>query len=426
LQSNRLLCAALLCAGLRAQLLLPPLVATPSTIAADSDATKVTITGYGFTDNLTVLWNGQPRQTQFIGPGILQVTLTSDDLALPSVGTLAVWDLARQTPVSDIVSILVYLSIQNNDIVYDSLRNRIYVAVSKQQVPRGPSIAVLNPDTARIESWFPVDAEPEKLAISADARYLYAALGNLVRRIDLVTWTADLDIPLGSDQFFGARHVLTMVTLPQTSTSLAVSFRIPNLSPSYVGTAVFDGAKMRSNLTPGHDGPANLIGGLSDSALYAADGEGTFYTLKLDASGVTVANRNPYLCGLDGDPVLSGGLIYTGWGAAIDPAGPSLVTTFGAAGVIRPIPELQEVLILGSTSPPGYVGFNQLSLNLIDAISGIRIWSLPLPAHFDRNHGPLLRWGVNGVAFRDYYDFSASPHLYLFKVNLTRSGGPLP
>src|SRR5262249_14413032 len=209
------------------------------------------------------------------------------------------------------------------DLLYDSLRNRIYVAVSKQQLARGPSIAVLNPETARIERWYPVDADPEKLALSADGRYLYAALGNFVRRIDLLTWTADLDIPLATDQFFGERHVYTMTVLPQTNTSLAVSFRIPGLSPPYVGTAIFDGARMRSKLTPGHDGPANLIGGPNDAILYASDGVGTFYVLKLDASGVAVAQSLPLLCGADGDPVLSNGLIYTGWGAAIDPAGPS-------------------------------------------------------------------------------------------------------
>jgi hypothetical protein len=405
---------------------LPPVSATPATIPADSDATKVTITGYGFTPGFIVNWNGQPRLTQYLGPGALQVTLTTDDLALPSVGTLAVWDPVQQLPVSDVATILVYLPIQNNDIVYDALRNRIYVAVSKLQPVRGPSIAVLNPETARVESWYPVEADPEKLAVSSNGRYLYAALGNLIRRIDLATWTANLDIPLGNDQYFGARHVYTMTALPQTETSLAVSFRIPGLSPPYVGTAVFDGAVMRPKMTPGHDGPAYLIGGTSDTTLYAADEEGGFYVLKLDASGIAVAQMIVHLCGGDGDSILSNGLIYTGWGAAIDPAGPSLVAAFGAAGPIRPVPDQHSVLILGGDSPPGYVGFRGPNLNLIDVTSGARIWSLPLPAHFDRNHGPLIRWGTNGIAFRDYFDFSPAARVYLFRVNFSASSALLP
>ena len=416
--SNKLLSVLLFFPAALHSQVLPPLSAAPSAIAADSDATKVTLSGYGFAPGLVVQWNGQPRATEFLDASTLRVTLTADDLAVPTLGALAVWDPALQAPISDSAIILVYLAVWNNDLIYDSLRARIYIAVSKQEVSRGASIAILNPATARIEGYFPVDAEPEKLAISADGRYLYAGLGNLIRRIDLLTWTADLDIPLGNDTLFGVRHVLTMVVLPQTNTSLAVSFRVPGLSPQYVGTAVFDGAKPRAKAAPGHPGPEYLIGGPDDSTLYAADGSGTFYTLKLDSSGVVVAQAVPYLCGLDGDPVLAGGLIYTGWGSAIDPAGPSLVNTFGAAGLIRPVPDQSAVLILGNDRPPGYGGAPYLSF--VDTISGSRFWSLLLPgAHLDRNRGPLIHWGANGIAFRDNIDFSPANRVYVFRVNLT-------
>ena len=102
----------------------------------------------------------------------------------------------------------------NRDMVYDSLRDKIYVAVAATQKPQGSSIAVLNPETGRIEQWYPLTVEPTKFAISGDNRYLYVAMGNAVQRIDLNSWQPDLTIPLGSDPIFGARSVLSMITLP--------------------------------------------------------------------------------------------------------------------------------------------------------------------------------------------------------------------
>src|SRR3981081_1144067 len=117
----------------------------------------------------------------------------------------------------------------------DSTRDKIYVAVAAGQHPQGSSIAVINPEIGRIERWYALDVEPTKLAISGDNHYLYVALGNKVRRINLDSWVADLDIPLGQDASFGAREVYSMVTLPGVNNSLAVSFFRTLLSPPYLG-----------------------------------------------------------------------------------------------------------------------------------------------------------------------------------------------
>src|ERR1035437_7208664 len=76
------------------------------------------------------------------------------------------------------------------DLVYDSSLDKIYVAVDASQHPQGPSIAVLNPETRRIQKWHAVEGEPIRLAISGDGRYLYVALGNSVQRIDTMDLAA--------------------------------------------------------------------------------------------------------------------------------------------------------------------------------------------------------------------------------------------
>ena len=64
------------------------------------------------------------------------------------------------------------------------------MAVDASQHPQGPSIAVLNPETGRIQKWHAVEGEPIRLAISGDGRYLYVALGNSVQRIDTMDLAA--------------------------------------------------------------------------------------------------------------------------------------------------------------------------------------------------------------------------------------------
>ena len=52
----------------------------------------VEISGSNFVPGVTAKWNGQARVTEFVNPYRLRVTLTTDNLAAPTLGTLAVWD----------------------------------------------------------------------------------------------------------------------------------------------------------------------------------------------------------------------------------------------------------------------------------------------------------------------------------------------
>jgi uncharacterized protein (TIGR03437 family) len=218
---------------------------SPSRIPADSNSTPVTVYGTGFTQGMTVMWNNQTRPTQFLDSTRLQVTLSGADVESPELGSIAVWDATATTQISETAALLVYLPLLNRDLLYDSMRDKVYVAVAATQVPQGSSIASINPETGRIERWYPLNVEPTKLTISGDDHYLYVALGNLVRRINLDSWTADLDIPLGNDPEFGAREVFSMVTLPGINNSLAVAFTETGLSPPYLGTGIFDDAVLR-------------------------------------------------------------------------------------------------------------------------------------------------------------------------------------
>lgn len=380
---------------------------SPLQIAADSGPAVITISGAGFTDGMVALWNNQPRPTTFISASTLRVNLTGDDLEIPQLGSLAVWDGAQTHAISQTAPLLAYLPLLSNDLVYDSTRDKIYAAVAAKAATHPSSIAVLNPETGRVEQWYALDAEPVKLALSPDNQYLFVAVLSAIERIDLSSWSVDLRIPLTPDPNFGAIEASSMVNLGAEDNSLAVSF-IGNLNPPYLGTGVFDGATLRPTVTPARNGPEYLLGGPDPQTLYGSDGN-NFYTLQITPQGVTVAGGVTGLMGGGNNAVYFGGLVYSGSGRAIDPAGPTIVQTWSSSvpELIAPFPDLSKVLLLGN----GTNAFAAtLPLGLYDASSGALLWSINLPA---QGYIGMIGWGSNGVALR-----SSLTGIALFQLNL--------
>jgi hypothetical protein len=415
LLSSKLLPLALLGLAAHAQLL-QPIHVNPSRIAADSNPTVITVHGSGFTSGVVVEWNGQPRPTTFVNATNVTVTLSASDLTFPALGNLSVWDATGSTQLSADVAVVIYLAINNNDIVLDATRERIYIAVSAQQKPQGQSIAVLNPETEVIESYYPLDAEPQRLAVSDDGQYLYVAMSNKIERINLNSWTTEATIPTSSS-------VLSMVVLPGLPQSIAVSFSSGG-SPSYGGTQVFDGTQQRMNIKP-FSGPNYLVGGPNAELLYGYDGSGTLYNLSLSPSSIQIASTSTIATG-PVMPVYAGGLLYM-WDAAVDPTVWRVTQTFGIGGVVGPFAALNRILVLEVGDVLFGVNLGNV-LALVDVNTGARIWTLPFPALPSYSNGimndPIITWGANGVAFRDNtgeYSIFNSPSILLFRVNVSET-----
>ncbi len=394
-----------------------PISVLPSHIAADSNATTVSIYGSGFVNGMVAEWNNQPRTTTFVSSSQLKVTLSGDDLESPQLGSITVWDASQTTRISQQAPLIVYLALLNHDVVYDDLRDLVYVSVAAAQQPQGASIATVNPETGQIERVYSLNDEPGQLTVSGDHKYLYVALSKTVRRIALDTWTDDLDIPLGQPGLPGTLTAFSMTTLPGQSRSLAVSFIQLGLSPPYVGTAVFDDAELRGFTLVGTE---YLFGGPSPGTLYGGDMEGGFHVLQVDSTGVHAVAEVQGLLGGDGDSVYAGGLVYSGWGSLIDPVAAQTITLYDNQGPIVPLPSSNQALILGGVPPPGYlVTYSEPVLTLHDSKTGIRRWSVPLPIQFYTNHARMFGWGTNGVGLRELGpNTSVAQGIDLFRLNL--------
>lgn len=142
------------------------------------------------------------------------------------------------------------VTISANDIVYDWKRDQLYASVSGDQGHLGNSIVPITPDGKTQQPIF-IGSEPNVLALSNDADYLYVGLDGAaaVRRLNLTTMTADPQWPLGSSANCGVFLAEDMVVLINDANAVAVSRRGKSCWPSVFGAAVYDGGVMRAMTT---------------------------------------------------------------------------------------------------------------------------------------------------------------------------------
>jgi hypothetical protein len=331
-----------------------------------------------------------------------------------SPGTVAITASAggkTSTPVSVTVSGLRVLALPANDLIYDATRERIYASVPSREGVHGNSIAVIDPATGTVLSHVFAGSEPSKLALSDDARFLYAALDGAaaVTRIDLAAPSGpavDLTFSLGPGDWYGPRYAEDLAVMPGSPRTVAVSLRYKATTPRHAGVAVYDDGVQRPNATPGHTGSNVIEFSSSASLLYGLNNETTEFGLRrmaIDASGVSVSSVDAFESMFGADIAFGGGQIFSTSGAVYDPEGRGLLGTFGGMGsgsIVEATPIAPRVLALTpSQSSSTWV------LRAYDRATYVPLASEALPTSV-RAPRSLVRWGARGVAFRDGGDYS--------------------
>ena len=330
-----------------------------------------------------------------VAPGTTTITASAGEISSPPV-SVSVGD-SRQ------------IALATNDLVFDPFTLKIYASVPSRAGVNGDSVAIINPESGQVESFFPVGSEPKKLALSDDGRFLYVALDGTgsVARLDFNNPAApvlDLTFPLGSDNFFGPFFVEDMEVMPGARQTVAISRMFKSSSPRHGGVAIFDNGVQRATTTPGHTGSNVIEFSSLPGILYGYNNETTefgFRRMAVDAAGVTVLTvdssfTSSLILGT-ADIEFAGGLIYASTGRVIDPEAHTLSGTIAGIdfGVqIEPDPNNGRVFFLSLASqgllPWTIRAFNNQTL----ALSG----SEALPA-FSGSPLNLIRWGNNGLAF---------------------------
>jgi hypothetical protein len=296
----------------------------------------------------------------------------------------------------------------SNDLVWDSAHQVIYVSVPSTANANANTIVVLKPASYSIASSQYAGSEPDALAISSDNTLLYAGLDGSasVQRFTLPAVNQDISIALGSNPQDGPYFALDLQGAPATPHTIAVTLGNARITPmAEGGIVIFDDATPRATTAPGWSSSTDLFDslqwGAGATSLYAANYESTaydFYTLTVNASGVTLANDFQNAFSLPARIHYDAGknLIYSDDGHIINPATGASAGTFAASGLMVPDSTMNAAFFLGQTSQQqGTTNFTIESFDLThltptNSLVVTNVSGTPIR---------LIRWGSNGLAF---------------------------
>jgi hypothetical protein len=390
---------------------------SPTKSAVGGPAFTMTLNGSNFAPGCVAYFGSDALATTVVSETQLTAQVPASELT--AVAEIPVTAKNAQSQSSNPIPFLIGMNIffgATNDVVWDSARTILYISQPGTSTKNPNTVVAIDPlSLAILWTYSPGSgSEPNRLALSADKKYLYVGLDGkgTVERLTLGNQTAvpDISIPLGSDPNLGNYVALDVEVDPVQSTTIAVA-RGVTASVSIVlaqgGAAVYDNATQRPNVvTPTTQTGNVLIDTLQwspdGSKLWAANNENyeaNFYTLSVGASGVSLVSDHPNFFPIPNiqihyDPTTK--LLYGDDGIAIDPVTATQAGNFVSSGIMvqdstignayfvgQPVSEALTVsYLLQSFNLAKYTPVAQLPLYQIQGV----------PQH-------MVRWGTDGLAF---------------------------
>ena len=225
------------------------------------------------------------------------------------------------------------VSLATKDLAYSPLTQRLYATT-----PANNSVQEIDPFTGTLLRSLFVGSQPNKLAVSDTGSHLYVGLDGAaaVARINLATFTVDLQFPVGVDPFDGPLLPHDFAVQPGNPNVLAV-VRKPGNSSATRGVAIFDSGVIRPATTSDFYRVTDVEFSATPSRLYGLDDFTTgqdFSRLTVDGAGVTLNDSVGSL--IQGSEMrFDAGRIYGDDGRVIDPEARLLLGTFPLAGSYR-------------------------------------------------------------------------------------------
>lgn len=234
-------------------------------------------------------------------------------------------------------------SISANDLAFDPVSDKLYVTLPSSYGSGGNSIGIFNYHSMTLEKTVFVGSEPSKMAVSDDGKYIYTAFNgsSTVRRFNLLTQTADLQFPLGSDTNNGAYYAYDLSVMPGKSNTVAVS-RITKISPAYYGTAIYDNgvARPANTIMSNPNKSSYVVRFINDSLVLGYNNQSSSYELnkiRVKSTGcsdfLNIGNllNNPSISNFEVSADRNS--VYFDYGTAIDISGisPYVIGTFNGA-----------------------------------------------------------------------------------------------
>ncbi|WP_263419180.1 beta strand repeat-containing protein [Terriglobus albidus] len=394
---------------------LTSLSATAGPVAKD---TSLTLYGTGFTAATVASFNGYPLTTSYVSSTSLTVTVPAARLQFPGIGRFTVTTPAPGGGTSAALGYTTYVPIVSNSMVYNPVDGLLYLSIpSGVGAPYGNSVVSMDPATGALGAPIFVGNEPNKMAVTADGKYLWVGLDGSfgVRKVDLTTKQAGLQFALNiSGSSSNAGTVMSMIPMPGQTDSVIL------LQGSYYSSqlAIYDAGVLRGALgTNSYYSQYALQVDSSRNEIYV--GGSGLYTYTYSSSGITAkaSNTNSNIqiasSSLD-DMQLSSGKLYGNFGKVYDAeAGTTLSSMYVSGTTVAQGPTfldttLNKVFILDSSSGYCCSSYNQIQVfNPADSTATGAVIPISVPSYITNSSGSsiylsphkLVRWGRNGLAF---------------------------
>ena len=397
----------------------PTLTSISPMTAPLGTAVTLTLNGTDFTPGSVVTVNGDALPTTFVNSIQLTAAVPASELPLGN-NFFAVTTPAPGGGLSTPAVFTTFLQQASNSMVYNPVNGLFYLSVpSSAGQPYGNSVVSVDPVSGALGQPIFVGSEPNRLALTADGRYLWVGLdgANAVRKVDLLAGTPGIPFPLPAPGTpSGSATALSLVAIPGQTDSVAVALGNAN-SSGYLG--IFDSGLLRGALSYSRgylgetlvlqiDGSRNEIYGATapyyDVWTYTSAG----LTLKTYASTTYVSNSS------DQRIQVVNGKTYTDTGIVLDAeAGTLLGTLAPNSGVTSTVADgaLGRVYVLNA---PGYYPSYPTQIQLFNTADLSSASASVIPVNIANNAfvsqpyvSTLTRWGANGLAFRSSGTFFA-------------------
>jgi hypothetical protein len=392
---------------------------TPPFTAAGQVNVTLIVDGTGFVPGAVARWNGAPRVTTFISSARLTVALHDSDLT--NAGSAAV-TVSNPDPAQGPSAVVPYaihvagwhnLAMDVGDVIWDPVRGVLYASVLDTDSKFPNRVVAVDPMSGQVLRSLVVGSNPKRLAISDDASVLYVGLDGAasIRPIDLATFTARPAFAVGVYQTSGKiLYADDIEVRPGHPGTIAVTLYAHG---DWTGEGpiaevmIFDqGVARRLSTWSG-----NMIEFTSPDTLYGV-GSGGYarigvIQLALTDSGAVQVRSVSDLFGIDGgDFDYGNGTIFTAGGGVIDLPEVTARAPLALGGNVAVDASTRRVFYMLDTT-----------LTVIDAstlqLIGTEVAHGMAPvgqSYYDPK--PLIRWGIDGVAYRTY------GHLVIFRTSL--------
>lgn len=368
------------------------------------------IYGTGFRPGARAFWNGEARPTTRISHREVRAAISASDVASPGIATITVENPSPGGPAEGSLEItvrslgavsgtLVTVDLPTWDIGYSTATGLLYVSVRSTSDTLADAIAAIDPIAGTLEGSVHVGNQPETLAISDDGSKLWVGLAESheITGVDLPSLQVGpvFPVPLGAAEGGEAEEI---EVLPGATGTIAVSVDRRG-GPRYGGVYIFDDGIVRPQDAYGFTGANTFDVDETGEWIYGYDNETSafdFHTLAVDAAGVRpVSAVRGLISGFYHRVRYGGGRIYATSGEVVDARealslgntgfpGEAIAVDVELGRVFVLAEDVIVVLDLNTWEPLGYLSFTRAA-----------------SLFFLHRRQRLIRWGTDGLAFRD-------------------------